>query len=121
MLNHTRIAVVGTLVVIASLAAFIGYRMLVRPMMNGWPVTVDAAATEVIKNLNEEQRSKLASAKREDLFGYHFGLGLYIRNQFGLWQGNGALLWSACGDCQPDDASMVIVERTWTKLRSKPR
>jgi hypothetical protein len=121
MLNHTRIAIIGTLVVMTCLAAYVGYRGFIHPLMIGWPVSVDSAVAKVMDQLTEKQRIQLASTKQEDLGKYHFGLGLYIRNQFGLWQGNGALLWSACGDCDPDDASMVIIERTWTKVREKSR
>ena len=112
MLNHTRIAAIGTTVVMACFLAFIGFRGFVRPVIMGWPVSADSAADFVIGHLSEEQRTQLASAKESDLIGYHFGLGMYIRNQFGLWQGNAALLWSACGECQPQDTGTVSFQRT---------
>jgi hypothetical protein len=121
MSNHTRIAIVGTLVVVTCLTAYIGHRGFIHPLVIGWPISVDSAADKVIGQLSEEQKTQLASTKHEDLGNYHLGLGLYIRNQFGLWQGNGALLSSACGECDPDDASMVIIERIWTKVREKTR
>ena len=41
----------------------------------------------------------------------------FIRQHFGLWKGNTALIEScACGN--PDDAAMVIIEMTWNTLRS---
>ena len=39
---------------------------------------------------------------------YHHTLGQWIRNNFGLWNGNAALLES-CGREHPDDASYVIL------------
>jgi len=56
----------------------------------------------------------------------HFGLALWIRNNFGLWQGNEALLES-CADfvhedrtwylsIHPDTASGVIVEALYERL-----
>jgi hypothetical protein len=121
VLNHTRIAIIGTLVVVLCFVAYWGYDTFIYPRMMHWPVDVDSAADSVISHLSEEDKKALAAEKSDDLFKYHFSLGLYFRNQFGLWQGNGALLWSACGECQPDDASGVVIERIWTKLREQSR
>jgi hypothetical protein len=46
----------------------------------------------------------------------HFGLGVRIREDFGLWRGNRALLLS-CGSLDPDDASMAIIRALWARLR----
>ena len=53
---------------------------------------------------------------RDQLGGLHFGLGMWIRNNLGLWNGNGALLQST-GQTDADDASMVIVVAVWDRLR----
>ncbi len=44
------------------------------------------------------------------------GLGAWIRNNLGLWKGNESLLEST-GAPNADDASMVIVEAVWRRLR----
>ena len=58
----------------------------------------------------------------EDLVDLHFSLGAYIRNEFGLWSGNGQLI----EDCRrvsmdqylhPDQASSVIIRELWKQLR----
>lgn len=46
------------------------------------------------------------------LIGAHFGLGIDIRRDFGLWDGNDELL-ASCGEQHPDDAAGAIVEETW--------
>jgi hypothetical protein len=46
----------------------------------------------------------------------HFGLGMWIRNNLGLWQGNHVLL-AACGGLGPDDTSAVVIEAIWQHLR----
>lgn len=70
---------------------------------------------------------------RSDLIGlYRPGLGLWIGNAFGLWQGNHALLTSCLdfsrthellfpswGD--PEDASMTIIEALWLHLGNADR
>jgi hypothetical protein len=52
---------------------------------------------------------------RGDLIRFHHGWGTGIRNAFGLWGGNRALL-DSCGGGHPDDASMVIIEAVWKHL-----
>ncbi len=55
-----------------------------------------------------------------DLVTLHFGLGLAIRNEFGLLAGNKSLL-AACGspDMHPDSASAVIIRTLWECLRNE--
>ncbi|MGV8149854.1 MAG: DUF6794 domain-containing protein [Alkaliphilus sp.] len=52
----------------------------------------------------------------------HFGLGMYIRNNFGLWSDNDTLLKSCGADnryssMHPDDISMEIIKMAWKKLQ----
>ena len=57
---------------------------------------------------------------QDQLTGLHFGLGLWIRNNLGLWKGNDELMQAIRERDQaihPDDASMVIVEAVWERLR----
>jgi hypothetical protein len=51
-----------------------------------------------------------------DLPSLHFGLGAWVRNELGLWQGNQALL-EATGKSDPDDAALAIIEALWRRLR----
>ncbi|MGM0442290.1 MAG: DUF6794 domain-containing protein [Elusimicrobiota bacterium] len=85
-----------------------------------WPVTVEQATEKLIKDLPEEDKNTLRSTPKEDLIKFHFSLGRHIRNSFGLWQGNGALM-KATGKQHPDDASMVIIENTWKKLNTQEK
>ena len=117
----TRILIRRSLILVSAAGAVYflcsGY---IKPLIAGWPLTVDAASDKVMAQLSDEQKAELRATSKENLNNYHFGLGMTIRNQFGLWQGNWALLESACDTpCQPDDASAVIIERTWEKLRSQ--
>lgn len=67
------------------------------------------------------QRCPVRSMPKDDLIEFHFGWGMGIRNAFGLWGGNEALLQS-CAEARgypfihPDDASMVIIEAVWERL-----
>ncbi|WP_242108931.1 DUF6794 domain-containing protein [Luteimonas aquatica] len=86
-----------------------------------WPLTVEATVTDLAKRMPEPARKQLAAMSREDLAGTHFGIGLYIRNHYGLWRGNQSLLKSACdgSTCHPDDASGKIVEALWQRLQAE--
>lgn len=76
-----------------------------------WPATIDEAVGVVIAALPEA-----------DLINLHFGLGMWIRNNLGLWQGNDALMQALCRrepGIHPDDASMLIIEQVWRRLRER--
>jgi hypothetical protein len=82
-----------------------------------WPVTCDDAAARAIEKMGPEGVQRLRSLAKDQLIELHFGLGLNIRNSFGLWDGNQALLDScarATGSTpEPDSASMTIITRAW--------
>jgi len=84
-----------------------------------WPVTVDAVVTDILSSMNDENKDILQNTPRDDLILFHHGWGTGIRNYYGLWRGNEDLIRDACGGeiCHPDDASMVIIERTWKALQ----
>ncbi len=85
-----------------------------------WPTTIDEAVGVVVATLSDDERASIAALSKPELIGLHFGLGLWIRNNLGLWKGNEALL-QAIRECDqaihPDDASMVIIEAVWERLR----
>jgi hypothetical protein len=60
-----------------------------------------------------------------DLIHLHFGLGMGIRNDFGLWTGNEALIESCRikagkDDLHIDDTSSVIIKALWERLKKYP-
>lgn len=97
----------------------IGVAVSNRFSANVYPETVDIAADIIIKRLSDEDRLLIKNTKKEDLINFHHGWGTSIRNDFGLWDGNEKLLRSAChGEiCDPDEASMVIIEAVWMRLQ----
>lgn len=81
-----------------------------------WPTTVDAAVRVLRGLLPEDEQQKIAAMAEDDLILMHFGLGMWIRNNLGLWQGNTALL-EATGHTDADDASGVILKALWQSLK----
>lgn len=85
-----------------------------------WPATIDEAVGVVIATLPDEDKVLIAAMPKSELIGMHFGLGMWIRNNLGLWQGNDALMQSIRNrnpGIHPDDVSMLIIEDVWTRLR----
>ena len=83
-----------------------------------WPKTLDEASDRLIAGMSDEDQQTVRETKKDNLIQFHLGWGMGIRNSFGLWQGNQALLES-CGGGHPDDASMVIIESVWKKLNEQ--
>jgi hypothetical protein len=82
-----------------------------------WPVTCDEAAARAIEKMGPNGVERLRSLTKDELIELHFSLGLNIRNGFGLWDGNQALLDSCANTAgatpEPDSVSMMIITRAW--------
>lgn len=85
-------------------------------MADDLPVNIEAAVRVLQTMISESEQAKIAAMPEEELIALHFGLGQWIRNNFGLWQGNPRLLM-ATGEQHPDDASSVIIRAFWQRLR----
>lgn len=88
-----------------------------------WPVTVDAAARQIVAKMDDESKAQVRATAKQDLIQFHLGWGTGIRNSLGLWRGNHQLLES-CGRgtrVHPDDCSTVIIEAVWELLRLPSR
>jgi len=84
------------------------------------PATVAEAVNDLLGKLPAKDQDALRAMHREDLIQLHRGLGMSLRNQYDLWGSNQALLESACGpSCDPEEASMAIIDATWVALQPK--
>jgi hypothetical protein len=83
-----------------------------------WPTTIDDAVKVVINTLTPDQRNDIRNLSKADLIGLHHSVGQWIRNEFGLWQGNFKLV-EICGALpfDADEASAVIIEKVWEELK----
>jgi uncharacterized protein DUF6794 len=93
-----------------------------------WPQSVDEAVDRLLAGLPDKDKETVRSTPKDELYKFHFGWGMGIRNRFGLRQGNAALLKS-CAEMRygpesdarfmhPDDASGVIIEAVWQRMQS---
>ena len=99
------------------------------PKKSHWPKTIKNATERIIAQMSEEEKRTLRGTNKEELAKFYFGMGVYIRNKFGLFDGNDALM-KACALSQhgevynifygddPDSAAGVIIEAVWKELKS---
>lgn len=86
------------------------------------PRTVDEAIERLISEMPLKDKVFLANMEEEDLISLHPTLGVYIRDNFGLWSGNEELM-NSCRSLMGEDkihedsASQLIISKLWQKLR----
>jgi hypothetical protein len=86
-----------------------------------WPTTVEAAVALELDSMSGTNKSTLREMRKEEVRNLRIGWGTGIIDRHGLSRGNDALLEDACGKaCDPDAASMVIMEAVWSELQAPP-
>jgi hypothetical protein len=61
------------------------------------------------------------NASENGMADYHFGLGMWIRNNWGLWGGSRlSQYFNRLGIHHPDDMSGIILDSYWRKIHGKP-
>jgi DNA topoisomerase IB len=87
-------------------------------LTDDWPETVEKAVTLLLAAIDDETKERLAEAKQEQLWRFHWGLGIKIRDKFGLWSGNEKLV-SNMGCDSAEEASRKIIRATWNVLHDE--
>jgi hypothetical protein len=85
------------------------------PRKKNYPKTLPEAVEFCLKRLPVKTLEALLLPATDEQ-DHHFGLGMWVRNNLGLWQGNGALL-EAIHAWHPDDASGPILDALVAFLR----
>lgn len=88
-------------------------------MSQNLPRTVLEAVEILLAKLPAEYLNHIAVASEDALAEYHLTLGQTIRNDFGLWGANEALLSSVGYGLDADDASAVIIQSLWEELQRR--
>lgn len=84
-----------------------------------WPMTVEEAVNRILSELPEEDVEIIRNTPSAlDMVRFHHGLGTWVRNTFGLWEGNKELFRS-CGLEDPDGVSYIILAALWNELQRK--
>jgi len=85
------------------------------------PKDLDDCFAELKRILPKEEIEKMKSGPEKDMIRYHFGLGMWLRNNWGLWKGSRLSKWfNDKGIRHPDDMSGIILDSFWGHLNGKP-
>jgi len=90
------------------------------------PQTLDDAVNRLLAELPFRVRTKIGNMAEEDLLTVYPPFITQIRDEFGLWDDNTALLASCRADAKDpqlhqDEAGQLIVRKLWSKLRKTYR
>lgn len=85
------------------------------------PAKLDEALVGLKQMLPMAVTRSMYCGSEHDMVQYHFGLGRWMRNNWGLWQG-GALAkhFRGLGVTHPDDMSGIILDSYWRQLHDRP-
>ena len=83
-----------------------------------YPKSKEEAFSILDTLLSTQDKDQIKNSRKDNLINYHFSLGMYIRNHFGLWAGNEMLSESFEIDenTHPDDISGIILDQYWEYL-----
>lgn len=91
-----------------------------------WPASVDEAVKRLLDDLFLKDRTRISTMEPLNLDELHPTLGQYIRETYGLLNGNHALFKSCMNitharEMVPDEASAIIVKELWKELQQTHR
>lgn len=86
------------------------------------PTDLDEALVLLAKRCDAKTLAQLRSSKDEsEMYRFHRGLGMSLRNGWGLWGGSPlAKFFEAKGVFHPEDMSAIILRSFWRKLHDQP-
>lgn len=85
------------------------------------PKDLDAAIAELDKMLPQGTKDKMRAGSEDNMAEYHLSLGMWMRNNWGLWKGLTLAKWFSQHDIHhPDDMSGIILTSYWRHLNGKP-
>lgn len=85
------------------------------------PVTLEEAVAQLTKLHHDTTKQQIRSMTEDEFTaGAHFGLGMWMRNNWGLWKGGSlARYFNSIGIYHPDDMSGIILTSYHRKLNEK--
>ncbi len=84
------------------------------------PQNLEECFVELNKVLSKEDIETFKNKKEEEIVDYHFGLGMWMRNNWGLWKGSRlAKYFNNMGIFHPDDMSSIILNSFHRHLNNK--
>lgn len=89
------------------------------------PTTITEAVNTLLSDLSIEDKHRIKNSREDGLINFHFGLGMEIRNEFGLWEKDSKLFEnckesSGNPNLDVDTASELIIKALWDRLQKFP-
>lgn len=85
------------------------------------PKDLEDSFRELKAMLMPELLDKMKNGSQEKMSMYHYGLGMWMRNNWGLWSGSRfAKYFNALGINNADDMSGIILDVFWNHLNGRP-
>ncbi len=85
------------------------------------PTDLEECFKELSKMLPAPEVEKMKNGPEKDMINHHFGLGRWMRNNWGLWsQSRLQEYFHKLGLRHPDDMSSVILTSFWRHLNNQP-
>jgi hypothetical protein len=85
------------------------------------PSDLDDAMTQLDRILRSEDLDTMRTGTEDDMAQYHFGLGMWLRNNWGLWAGSRLARWfNERRIRHPDAMSGIILDSYWRRLHDTP-
>lgn len=87
------------------------------------PKNIDEAIVQLDKLIDDTSRQNIqAMTENEFIANSHFGLGMWIRNNWGLWKGRDlSKYFNSIGIYHPDDISGIILTSYYRHLKGQDR
>lgn len=84
------------------------------------PRDLNDCFVELDKMLSLSLRNEMKDSTQEYMLTYHFSLGMWLRNNWGLWGGSRLSdFFYSIGIYHPDDMSGIILDSYWRYLNSQ--
>ena len=85
------------------------------------PVDLEDAIRVLERDLSPGHLAFIRDSLSEDMSRLHFGLGLGLRNKWGLWAGSRlATYFQSIAITHPDDMSAIILNSLWRRIHGRP-
>ena len=85
------------------------------------PINLEDSFVQLLVLLDPADIETMRSGSESDMGQYHFGLGMWMRNSWGLWGGSRLAQWfGSQGITHPDDMSGIILNSFWRHLNDRP-
>ncbi len=84
------------------------------------PEDLDGCISELLRTVGSDEIEKFKNGAEKDTVIYHFGTGMAMRNNWGLWAGSRLAKWfNSIGINHPYDMSGIIMTSLWRHLNGQ--